>query len=188
MAGTLWSPGCHTVKDFLSRNHIPYQWLDIEKDTQAQLMVEEACQGEHRLPVVFFPDGSYLIQPTRHDLAEKMGLQTRPAQPFYDLAIIGAGPAGLAAAVYGASEGLRTVMIEREAAGGQAGTSSRIENYLGFPNGLSGADLARRAVTQARVLGSRSCRREEVKGIRVGECLPLILRLPAAVKSAATRC
>jgi len=153
VAGTLWSAASHTIKDFLSRNLIPYKWLNLETDHEARHMVEEVNQGEHHIPVLFFPDGSYLIQPSLHALSEKIGLQTRPAKPFYDLAIIGAGPAGLAAAVYGASEGLRTVMIEREAAGGQAGTSSRIENYLGFPNGLSGADLARRAGAQARRFG-----------------------------------
>ncbi len=153
VAGTLWSATSHMVKDFLSRNQMPYQWMDIESDDQARLMVEEVNQENHLLPVVFFPDGSFLVSPTLRELAEKTGLQTKAAEPFYDLAIIGAGPAGLAAAVYGASEGLRTVMVEREAPGGQAGTSSRIENYLGFPNGLSGADLARRAVAQARRFG-----------------------------------
>jgi thioredoxin reductase (NADPH) len=167
VAGTLWSATSHTVKDFLARNHIPYQWLDIEKDEQARMMVEEVNQGGHQLPVIFFPDGSYLIEPNLSVLAEKTGLQTKAGQPFYDLAIIGAGPAGLAAAVYGASEGLRTVMFEREAAGGQAGTSSRIENYLGFPNGLSGADLARRAVAQARRFGVEILNAVEVTGIRV---------------------
>ena len=167
VAGTLWSPTSHTIKDFLSRNQIPYQWLDIEADQQAKIMVEEVNQGEHKLPVVFFPDGSYLIQPALKTLAEKAGLQTHALQPFYDLAIIGAGPAGLAAAVYGSSEGLQTVMIEKEAAGGQAGTSSRIENYLGFPNGLSGADLARRAVAQARRFGVELLNVEEVQGIRI---------------------
>jgi thioredoxin reductase (NADPH) len=166
VAGTLWSPGSHAVKDFLSRNQIPYQWLDIEKDPQARMMVDDVSQGEHLLPVVFFPDGSYLVQPALRDLAEKAGMQTRAAQPFYDLAIIGAGPAGLAAAVYGASEGLRTVMVEREAAGGQAGTSSRIENYLGFPNGLSGSELTHRAVAQARRFGVEILTTEEVEGIR----------------------
>jgi thioredoxin reductase (NADPH) len=167
VAGTLWSASSHAVKDFLARNQIPYKWLDIEKDPQASRMVEEIQTSSFDLPVVFFPDGTYLIQPGMRGLAEKIGLQTRAAKPFYDLAIIGAGPAGLAAAVYGASEGLHTVMIEREAPGGQAGTSSRIENYLGFPNGLSGADLARRAVTQARRFGVEIVSAEEVQGIRV---------------------
>ncbi len=174
VAGTLWSAASHGVKDFLSRNQIPYQWLDIEQDEQAQLMAEEANQGDHRLPVVFFPDGSYLVQPTLRELAEKAGMQTRAAKPFYDLAIIGAGPAGLAAAVYGASEGLHTVLVEREAPGGQAGTSSRIENYLGFPNGLSGGDLARRAVAQARRFGVELVTTEEVTGLRVEDAYRFI--------------
>jgi thioredoxin reductase (NADPH) len=167
VAGTLWSATSHAVKDFLARNQIPYQWLDIEKDNQAVEMIEGINPGNHDLPVLFFPDGSYLIQPSMRTLAEKVGFQTRAAKPFYDFAIIGAGPAGLAAAVYGASEGLRTVIIEREAPGGQAGTSSRIENYLGFPNGLSGADLARRAVAQARRFGVEILTAEEVTGIRL---------------------
>ncbi|HVP21680.1 MAG TPA: FAD-dependent oxidoreductase, partial [Anaerolineaceae bacterium] len=166
VAGVQWSAGCHTVKDFLSRNQVPYQWLDIEKDAQARQMVEAVNQGEFHLPVIFFPDGSVLVQPSLQALAEKIGLQTRPSQPFYDLAIIGAGPAGLAAAVYAASEGLHTILVEREAAGGQAGTSSRIENYLGFPNGLTGADLSRRAVAQARRFGVELITTEEAATIR----------------------
>jgi thioredoxin reductase (NADPH) len=175
VAGTLWSPTSHTVKDFLSRNQIPYQWLDIEQDEQARLMVNDAAQGETRLPVLFFPDGSFLIQPGIRELADKIGMQTHAANPFYDLAIIGAGPAGLAAAVYGASEGLRTVLIEREAPGGQAGTSSRIENYLGFPNGLSGADLTRRAVAQARRFGVELVTTEEATGLRVEDPYRFVL-------------
>jgi thioredoxin reductase (NADPH) len=167
VAGTLWSPASHNVKDFLARSQIPYLWMDVEKDPQASQMVQDVQPEGHDLPVLFFPDGTYLIQPGIRQLAEKIGLQTRAAKPFYDLAIIGAGPAGLAAAVYGASEGLRTIMIEREAAGGQAGTSSLIENYLGFPNGLSGSDLARRAVAQARRFGVEILLADEVDGIRV---------------------
>jgi len=167
VAGTLWSAASHNIKDFLARNQVPYQWLDIEKDLEAAGMVENVLPDKHELPVIFFPDGSYLIQPPLRALAEKVGFQTRAAKPYYDFAIIGAGPAGLAAAVYGASEGLRTVMIEREAPGGQAGTSSRIENYLGFPNGLSGADLARRAVAQARRFGVEILTAEEVMGVRL---------------------
>jgi thioredoxin reductase (NADPH) len=166
VAGTLWSESSHVAKDFLARNQIPYQWLDIEKDDEARQLVESINQEEMRLPVIFFPNGSYLINPSLAELADKTGMQTRAAKPFYDLAIIGAGPAGLAAAVYGASEGLRTVMIERAAAGGQAGTSSRIENYLGFPNGLSGADLARRAVTQALKFGVEILAAQEVTSLR----------------------
>lgn len=165
VAGTLWSSSSHTVKDFLARNQVPYQWLDIEKDDQARLLVESTAEGSRQLPVVFFPDGSTMISPNVRELAEKIGLQTRAANPFYDLVIVGAGPAGLAAAVYGASEGLRTVMVEKEATGGQAGTSSRIENYLGFPKGLSGAELAHRATIQAKRLGAEILA-EEVTGIR----------------------
>jgi thioredoxin reductase (NADPH) len=153
--GNRWSPASHNIKDFLARNHVPYQWLDIETaDTEVRSLVELLDENETRnLPVVILPNGVRLRQPSLADLAEHAGLKTRATEAFYDLAIVGGGPAGLAAAVYGASEGLRTVMIEREAPGGQAGMSSRIENYLGFPSGLTGADLARRAVVQARRFG-----------------------------------
>ena len=155
--GNRWSPASHNIKDFLARNHVPYQWLDVETaetDTEVRGIVELLAEEEKRnLPLVIFPNGLRLRQPTIAELAEHAGLKTRAAQTFYDLAIVGGGPAGLAAAVYGASEGLRTVMVEREAPGGQAGMSSRIENYLGFPSGLTGADLARRAVVQARRFG-----------------------------------
>ena len=167
VAGTLWSASSHSVKDFLARSQIPYQWLDIERDAEARALVEASAQGRALLPVVFFPDGTTLTAPDLRALAEKVGLRTPATQPFYDLIIIGAGPAGLAAAVYGASEGLRTVVIEREAAGGQAGTSARIENYLGFPKGISGADLTRRATTQARRLGAEIVTAQEVTGISV---------------------
>ena len=167
IAGTLWSPHSHKVKDFLARNRIPYQWLDIETDKEARFLVETTNQEDHRLPVVFFPDGSTLVQPDFRQLAEKVGLQTEASQPYYDLIIIGAGPAGLGAAVYGASEGLSTALIEREATGGQAGTSSRIENYLGFPKGISGSELARRATDQARRLGAEILTAVEVIKVRV---------------------
>lgn len=166
VAGTLWSPRSHDVKDFLSRNRIPYLWQDIEIDEQIRLVVERVNNGEHRLPVVFFPDGTNLIEPELRALAEKAGLRTQAAQPFYDLVIVGAGPAGLGAAVYGASEGLRTLMIDKEATGGQAGTSSRIENYLGFPNGISGGDLAHRAASQAARLGAEILTAQAVTGVR----------------------
>ena len=155
--GNRWSPASHNIKDFLARNHVPYQWLDIETahiDVDVRALVDLLEDEEKsNLPLVIFPDGLRLHKPTLADLAGNVGLKTRAAEAFYDLAIVGGGPAGLAAAVYGASEGLRTVMIEREAPGGQAGMSSRIENYLGFPSGLSGGDLARRAVVQARRFG-----------------------------------
>jgi thioredoxin reductase (NADPH) len=167
VAGTLWSPSCHRVKDFLARNRIPYQWLDIEKNGEARELVEAVNSEGHRLPVVFFPDGDVMVEPDSLALAEKCGLQTQATQPFYDVIIVGAGPAGLGAAVYGASEGLRTLMIDKEATGGQAGTSSRIENYLGFPKGLSGADLARRATAQAKRLGAEILTAQEVTSVRV---------------------
>ena len=167
IAGTLWSPQSHNIKDFLARNRIPYQWLDLEEDPQTQALVDSVIEGDTRLPVVFFPDGSTLIQPDFRALAEKVGLQTEANHPYYDLIIIGAGPAGLGAAVYGASEGLSTALIEREATGGQAGTSSLIENYLGFPKGISGTDLARRATDQAKRLGAEILTAVEVVNVRV---------------------
>jgi thioredoxin reductase (NADPH) len=174
VAGTLWSPGSHNVKEFLARSQIPYQWLDIERDAEARELVEATAEGPPRLPMVFFPDGSVLVDPDRGSLAEKVGLRAPAQQPFYDLIIIGAGPAGLAAAVYGASEGLRTVVIEKDVAGGQAGTSARIENYLGFPKGISGADLTRRAVTQAKRLGAEILTAQEVTGVRIQDPYRLV--------------
>jgi thioredoxin reductase (NADPH) len=167
VAGTLWSASSHDVKEFLARSQVPYQWLDIERDDEARAMVESTSNGRPALPAVFFPDGTALVNPDLSTLADKVGMTTQAQQPFYDLVIIGAGPAGLGGAVYGASEGLRTVVIEREAAGGQAGTSARIENYLGFPQGISGADLTRRATTQAQRLGAELLTAREVTGIRV---------------------
>ena len=155
--GNRWSPESHNIKDFLARNHVPYQWLDIETadtNSEVQALVDLLDDDEKQaLPLVIFPNGLRLQRPALTEIAENAGLRTRAAEAFYDLAIVGGGPAGLAAAVYGASEGLRTVMVEREAPGGQAGMSSRIENYLGFPSGLSGGDLARRAVVQAKRFG-----------------------------------
>jgi thioredoxin reductase (NADPH) len=153
VAGARSSPRSFAVKEFLSSNHVPYQWIDVDQDEPTRELIRSSGDAS-RLPVVFFPDGSRLVAPTNRELAEKVGMQTRALLPFYDLAIVGGGPAGLAAAVYGASEGLRTVLVEQSAPGGQAGTSSRIENYLGFPSGVSGADLARRAATQARRFGA----------------------------------
>ncbi len=167
VVGALWSARSHTAKDFLSRNRIPYRWLDVEASSEARGMVE--ALGDPTLPVIFFPDGGWLADPTENELAQKAGLHTEADQPFYDVVIVGGGPAGLAAGVYGASEGMRTLLVEREATGGQAGTSSRIENYLGFPKGLSGADLAKRATDQATRLGCEILTAVEVTGIRVEE-------------------
>ena len=167
VAGTQWSANSHNVKDFLARSQIPYQWLDIEKNAEARELVETTSVGRPCLPTLFFPNGSVLVNPDLRTLADKIGLTKRALLPFYDLIIIGAGPAGLAGAVYGASEGLQTVVIEKEAPGGQAGTSARIENYLGFPQGVSGADLTRRATTQAKRLGAEILTAQRVTGIRV---------------------
>src|ERR1700691_5603697 len=147
--GTRWSPRCYELRDFLARSHVPYQWIDVEtsaNDPETKRLLEALGPDSSDLPVVLFPDGAKLLNGAPAEVAQKVGLRTRSETSFYDLAIVGGGPAGLAAAVYGASEGLKTVIVEREAPGGQAGMSSRIENYLGFPSGLSGGDLARRAV------------------------------------------
>ena len=208
-----WSPRCHEIKEFLARNGIPYQWLDIESDEEARRLVSIVTStssstpptnsatntiinsptvsssstendnntntysnrssthsfnySSFHLPIIIFPDGSYLVEPTNSQIAEKIGLKTRAQMTFYDLVIIGGGPAGLAAAVYGASEGLHTVLIERHAPGGQAGASSNIENYLGFPSGLTGYNLARRAVAQAIKFGAEILYPQEVTGIQV---------------------
>jgi thioredoxin reductase (NADPH) len=167
VVGTLWSQTCHEAKEFFARYQVPYQFLDLEKDAKAKLLVEGALNGVVKIPTIFFPDGSFLVEPTPRQLAEKIGLKTKPAQAVYDLAIIGSGPAGLAAAVYASSEGLRTIVIEREAPGGQAGSSPKIENYLGFPAGLSGLDLTRRALTQAQRFGTEILATQDVKGLRV---------------------
>ncbi|MCU0493706.1 MAG: FAD-dependent oxidoreductase [Chloroflexaceae bacterium] len=153
VVGHRWSPETHAMKDFLARNHVPYRYLDMETDEEARQLLATHDPEMSRLPLILLPEGEVLHNPRPQEVAGKVGLRTQAQQPFYDLAIVGGGPAGLAAAVYAASEGLHTVLIEREAPGGQAGTSSRIENYLGFPSGLSGGDLARRAVAQARRFG-----------------------------------
>jgi thioredoxin reductase (NADPH) len=167
--GTRWSPKCYELRDFLARNRVPYEWTDVElsaNDPETKRLLEVLGPEATSLPVVLFPDGTKLLEGVPADIAQKVGLRTRAQTDFYDLAIVGGGPAGLAAAVYGASEGLHTVMIEREAPGGQAGMSSRIENYLGFPAGLSGSDLARRAVVQAQRFGVEILS-QEVVGVRV---------------------
>ncbi|MFI5272377.1 MAG: FAD-dependent oxidoreductase [Ktedonobacterales bacterium] len=165
--GHRWSAEGHQIKDFLARNQVPYRWMDVEAEAEVLRLIELAGADLEHLPLVLFPDGTTLVKPTIAELATRVGFQMRAALPFYDLIIVGAGPAGLAAAVYGASEGLRTILIEREAPGGQAGTSSRIENYLGFPQGISGAGLARRAVTQARRFGVEVLAPQEATGVHV---------------------
>lgn len=167
--GHRWSPQAHTLRDFLARSHVPYRWLDLENaatNDEVSRTLEALETPTTSYPLVLFPDGSRLESPTTQELAERAGLTTRAAASFYDLVIVGGGPAGLAAAVYGASEGLETLIVEREAPGGQAGQSSRIENYLGFPSGLSGGDLARRAVAQARRFGVEILAPQAVTGVR----------------------
>lgn len=154
LIGYQYVPKSHEIKDFLAGNLFPYQWLDIESDERAKEWLALHKLETKDLPVVLLEDGTPLINPSTSELATKLGLATQATQETYDVVIIGAGPAGLAAAVYGGSEGLKTLLIERRAPGGQAGTSSRIENYLGFPDGLSGSDLTRRAITQATRLGA----------------------------------
>jgi thioredoxin reductase (NADPH) len=167
--GTRWSPSSYELRDFLARNHVPYQWIDVESnanDPETKRLLDALGPEGSELPVVLFPDGTKLPEGSPAEIAQKVGLRTRAQTDFYDLAIIGGGPAGLAAAVYGASEGLHTVMVEREAPGGQAGMSSRIENYLGFPTGLSGGDLARRAVVQAQRFGVEILSPQEAVSVR----------------------
>lgn len=165
--GFQYSPVSHAIKDFLSGNLYPYQWVDAEKNEKAFEMLSLHEKSRKDLPVVIFEDGSSLANPTNIQIAEKIGLSPRPKETLYDVTIIGAGPAGLAAAVYGGSEGLKTLLIEKRAPGGQAGTSSRIENYLGFPKGLSGAELSRRAISQATRFGIEFLNPQSVKKIRV---------------------
>ncbi|MGA2419927.1 MAG: FAD-dependent oxidoreductase [Candidatus Acidiferrum sp.] len=168
--GTRYSNRSYELRNFLARNQVPYQWIDIElaqTDPEVKGLVESLGEETHHLPVMLFPDGARLAEPSTQAVADKIGLKTHAQAKFYDLAIVGGGPAGLAAAVYGASEGLCTVMIEREAPGGQAGLSSRIENYLGFPVGLTGSDLARRAVQQASRFGVEILSPQEVVGVRL---------------------
>jgi thioredoxin reductase (NADPH) len=153
VVGHRWSAEGHRIKDFLARNLIPYRWLDVEDDPEAARLRDLAGGPDAPLPIVVFPDGSVLKRPAVGELAARLGLQAHAQAESYDLVIVGAGPAGLAASVYASSEGLRTLLVEREAPGGQAGTSASIENYLGFPVGLSGGDLTRRAVAQARRFG-----------------------------------
>jgi thioredoxin reductase (NADPH) len=167
VVGDRWSPDSHRIRDFLARHRVPYRWLDVESSEEARQIVARLDHGTPKLPVVVFQDGSYLEAPENREVAERIGLRTRAERPFYDLLLIGGGPSGLAAAVYGASEGLKTVLIEREAPGGQAGTSSFIENYLGFPHGLKGSELARRAVDQARKFEVEILTPQEVAEVRV---------------------
>ena len=165
--GHRYSRESHAMRDFLASNHVPYRWIDSQTSPKdASRLLAAAAVEDPALPVVVLPDGRLLQAPERREVAEAVGIATEPAGPFYDLVVVGGGPAGLAASVYGASEGLRTALVERQAPGGQAGQSSRIENYLGFPVGLSGADLTRRAAAQARRFGAEMITVREVVGIQ----------------------
>jgi thioredoxin reductase (NADPH) len=166
IAGSRWSPQSFLARDFLARNQIPYQWIDIDTDAPTRELVQSTAGSLSRLPVVLFPDGQHLVAPSNAELAERAGLQTLASRPFYDIVIVGGGPAGLASAVYAASEGLHTLLIEQDAPGGQAGTSSLIENYLGFPSGVTGQDLALRAATQAKRFGAELLVGHAVVGAR----------------------
>jgi thioredoxin reductase (NADPH) len=174
VVGTRWSPATHTIKDFLARSQIPYRFLDVERDEEARAIAAAQGGGSDALPVVVFPDGTVLVRPDPATLAATAGLQTEATSPFYDLIVVGAGPAGLGAGVYGASEGLSTAILEREVVGGQAGTSSRIENYLGFPAGISGADLARRAGAQARKFGAEILTAADAVSVRVDDPVKVV--------------
>jgi len=167
VVGHQWTPDSHRIKDFLARNNVPYLWMDVDSNGEARELLDMAVHSESALPLLFFTDGTTLANPSNRAIADRIGIQTIADQPLYDLLVVGAGPAGLAAAVYGASEGLSTLVVEQEAPGGQAGMSSRIENYLGFPSGISGGELARRAVTQARRFGVEILTTRRVVGLDV---------------------
>lgn len=175
LVGFQWSPQSHTIKDFLAGNLIPYQWLDIETNGKARELLELSSVDVKSLPAIFFEDGTHLANPDILTLAAKVGFNVTATGNLYDVVIIGAGPAGLAAAVYGASEGLKTLLIDRRAPGGQAGTSSKIENYLGFPTGLSGAELTRRAISQATRLGAEFLVPQEVVDIQLKDNYKVLL-------------
>jgi thioredoxin reductase (NADPH) len=165
VVGNRWSDRAHDIKTFLARNHVPYRWYDVERDAEGQRLRDLADAADNDLPLVLVPEGDTLRCPSTIDLASALGLRTRAEQPLYDVCIVGGGPAGLAAAVYAASEGLSTVIVEREAPGGQAGLSAAIENYLGFPRGLTGSDLAARAVAQASRFGAEMVLARGVVGL-----------------------
>jgi len=167
VVGAMWSSASHEIKDFLARSSLPYRWLDVERDEEAQKLMATIAGDALEIPLLVFPDGDVLVQPTPQEVAEKAGLRTRAENPFYDVVIVGSGPAGLSAAVYASADGLNVLLVERHAPGGQAGNSPKIENFLGFPSGISGSDLTRRAVTQAKRFGAEILTTQLVEGLRV---------------------
>jgi len=167
IVGHRWSRQAHELKAFLARSRVGYRWLDVERDREAGGYLGDTRDGRETLPIVILPDGTRLVRPAVRDLAERIGLDTEPDQPFYDLLIVGGGPAGLSAAVYAASEGIRTIVVEQEVPGGQAGYSARIENYPGFPEGLSGRDFAQRTVAQAERFGVEILSTRHVESLAV---------------------
>ncbi|HKQ56412.1 MAG TPA: FAD-dependent oxidoreductase [Candidatus Eisenbacteria bacterium] len=166
IAGTRWCPDSYAAREFLARNQVPYQWVDIDHDLPTRSLVVSISGDPPKIPVILFPDGTTLVNPAIAELAERVGLSALAKRPFYDIVIVGGGPSGLACAVYAASEGLRTLLIEKSAPGGQAGTSSFIENYLGFPGGVTGADLAQRAASQAKRFGAEMMVGQGIKALR----------------------
>jgi thioredoxin reductase (NADPH) len=165
IVGHRWSPEAHELKAFLARSRVGYRWLDVERDPEAGKYLGETRARKDTLPIIILPDGTRLVRPAVRDLAERIGLDTEPDQPFYELLIVGGGPAGLSAAVYAASEGIRTIVVEQEVPGGQAGYSAKIENYPGFPEGLSGRDFAQRTVAQAERFGVEILSTRHVKSL-----------------------
>ncbi len=173
--GLQWSPATHDVKDFLARSRVPYRWMDLETSQTGRDLVAELGVAANDLPLVLFEDGTHLLHPTDAELAERIGLSTEAEWPFYDLVVVGAGPAGMAAAIYAGSEGLRTLVLDADAPGGQAGQSARIENFIGFPDGLSGNELAHRAVEQARRFGVELVAARRVTALRVQDPFRVVL-------------
>lgn len=167
VVGAMWSSASHEIKDFLARSSLPYLWLDVERDEEAQRLMATLGGDALKIPLLQFPDGEVLIQPTTLQVAEKAGLRTKAENPFYDVVIVGSGPAGLSAAVYASADGLNVLLLERHAPGGQAGNSPKIENFLGFPSGISGNDLTRRAVTQAKRFGTEVLTAQSVEDLRI---------------------
>lgn len=167
VVGAMWSPECHEMKDFLARNGLPYRWLDIERSDEGKALLASVSADAGKLPILFLPGGGVLVRPKPEEVAERTGLQTQAEQPFYDVIVIGSGPAGLSASVYASADGLRVLLVERHAPGGQAGNSPKIENFLGFPSGISGSDLTRRAVAQAKRFGTEILTTQEVMRIRL---------------------